>query len=102
MAPCAAFTSFRFGRTDGVSVVARTWMEAFESFGFDVVTVTGDADSDRPVDGLGIPGADHPGEPNPDSDQLAKALSDVDLVVVENLLTIPLNLPASRAVARAL
>ena len=38
MAPRAAFLSFRFGLTDGVSVVARTWMDAFTEFGFDIVT----------------------------------------------------------------
>ena len=97
MAPRAAFVSFRFGPTDGVSVVARTWMAAFEHFGFDVVTVTGDEGSDRTVPGLGIvdPGAETESEP-PDRAQLDKALSDADLVVVENLLTIPLNLPGVR------
>jgi len=103
MAPRAAFVSFRFGPTDGVSVVARTWMAAFEHFGFDVVTVTGDEGSDRTVPGLGIvdPGAETESEP-PDRAQLDKALSDADLVVVENLLTIPLNLPASRVTAQVL
>ena len=33
------------------------------------------------------------------ADEVADALAGVDLVVVENLLTIPLNLPASRVVA---
>jgi hypothetical protein len=33
---------------------------------------------------------------------LHAALADVDLVVVENLLSIPLNLPASRALAEVL
>src|SRR4051794_13419743 len=103
MAPRAAFLSFRFGPTDGVSVVARTWMAAFERFGFDVVTVTGDGGSDRTVPGLGIvdpdAGTDLPG---PDRALLDKALSDSDLVVVENLLPIPLTPPASRVTARLL
>ena len=38
----------------------------------------------------------------PTADELSRALADVDLVVVENLLSIPLNLPAARAVAAAL
>jgi glycosyltransferase involved in cell wall biosynthesis len=103
MAKRAAFLSFRFGLTDGVSVVARTWMDAFEEFGFEVFTVTGDASADRTVLGLGLTST-------PDSavteleltDSLTQALSDADLVVVENLLTIPMNLAASRVAAKVL
>jgi glycosyltransferase involved in cell wall biosynthesis len=38
----------------------------------------------------------------PDTGAIAEALRDADLVVVENLCTIPLNLPAARAVAGVL
>ncbi len=93
----AAVLSFRFGPTDGVSVVSRTWIGILNEIGFDVLTVAGGGDADRTVDGLGI-GAHAP----PDPDDLRVALADADLVVVENLLTIPLNLPASRAVAAEL
>jgi glycosyltransferase involved in cell wall biosynthesis len=100
MAPRAAFVSFRFGMTDGVSVVARTWMDAFEHLGFEVLTVTGEPGSHHVVPGLAIDATD------PDHNELVAgieaALADVDLVVVENLLTIPLNLPASRALAEVL
>ncbi len=41
MSQRVAFVSFRFGATDGVSVVARTWMDALAAMGADVVTVTG-------------------------------------------------------------
>jgi glycosyltransferase involved in cell wall biosynthesis len=95
--PTAAFLSFRFGRTDGVSIVAAHWMEAFRGFGFRVVTVAGEGDVDRTVSGLEIDAA-HP----PDAEDLAAALEDADLVVVENLCTIPLNLPASHAVGKVL
>lgn len=97
MSPRAAFLSFRFGPTDGVSVVARTWMAAFRRFGFEVVTVAGEGLADRCVSGFGLEEG-----PEPDEDGLRLALADADLVVVENLLTIPLNLPASRAAARVL
>lgn len=93
----AAVLSFRFGSTDGVSVVARSWIGILEEIGFDVFTVAGEGDADRIVEGLGI-GANSP----PDPDHLRVALVDADVVVVENLLTIPLNLPASRAVAAEL
>ncbi|HAZ18392.1 MAG TPA: hypothetical protein DCY87_06440 [Acidimicrobiaceae bacterium] len=96
--------SFRFGPTDGVSVVARNWADALSGMGFDVDWVAGDVHpgwaDDRPltlVEGLGI----HAGSP-PDPDDLAAALAGSDLVVVENLCTIPLNPRASTAVAGAL
>jgi hypothetical protein len=95
--PTCAILSFRLGLTDGVSIVADHWGRALTSLGFDVVTVAGDGPVDRLVPGLAI-GADAP----PDPTLLREVLADVDLVVVENLLSIPLNLPASRAVAAAL
>jgi glycosyltransferase involved in cell wall biosynthesis len=101
MAPRAAFLSFRFGTTDGVSAVTRTWRDAFESFGFSTLTVAGEGDADRLVPGFGlVAGPAAPDEP--DVQGLERALSDVDLVVVENLLTIPLNLRASAAAAKVL
>ena len=99
----AAFLSFRFGLTDGVSVVARTWMDAFKEFGLEVVTVTGDASADRTVLGLGLSGTtDSADTETAMTGALTDALADADLVVVENLLTIPMNLAASRAAAQVL
>lgn len=92
-----AIVSFRLGLSDGVSVVAATWARALTDLGFTVVTVAGEGPVDRQVAGLEIE-ADHP----PDPAAVTGALADVDLVVVENLLSIPLNLPASRAVAAEL
>ncbi len=96
MTTCA-FVSFRLGLTDGVSIVAGTWIEAFRSFGFDIVTVAGEGPADRIIAGLAI-GAAAP----PPIGELEDALADADLVVVENLCTIPLNLPAARATAEVL
>jgi glycosyltransferase involved in cell wall biosynthesis len=75
-------------------------MDVLRGVGFDVVTVAGDGDVDRIVPGLSIDPdpADLDGLP----DRLTAALADADLVVVENLLTIPLNLDASRAAATVL
>ncbi len=100
-APTCAFLSFRLGLTDGVSIVADTWIDAFRSFGFAVITVAGDGPVDRLVPGLAL---DAPADQDVDAlaALLDQALRDVDLVVVENLLTIPMNLPASDAVARVL
>ena len=96
MATCA-IVSFRLGGTDGVSVVAASWARALTAMGFDVLTVAGEGPVDRTVAGLAI-GAAAP----PPIGEVEDALADADVVVVENLLTIPMNLPASRVVAGAL
>jgi glycosyltransferase involved in cell wall biosynthesis len=92
MTTCAII-SFRLGLTDGVSIVADTWADALRSFGFDVVTVAGEGPVDRTVSGLAIDAS----EPPPLS-EVEDALADADLVVVENLGTIPLNVAASALV----
>lgn len=75
-------------------------MEIFEDIGFDVLTVAGEGDCDRRVEGLGIT-HEVPSEAALDGG-LREALLDADLTVVENLATIPLNIPASLAVGRVL
>jgi glycosyltransferase involved in cell wall biosynthesis len=92
-----AIVSFRLGCHDGVSVVAATWSVALAELGFDVITVAGEGPVDRLVPGLAI---DAPTPPS--AAELADALAGTDLVVVENLCTIPLNLPAARLVASEL
>ena len=105
--PTCALVSFRLGLTDGVSIVASSWADALASFGFDVVTVAGEGPVDRLVPGLAI-GADDGRRSGADdltarlTQELDAALADADLVVVENLCTIPLNLPAARAAAKVL
>ena len=112
--PVCAFVSFRLGGTDGVSVVAASWMDAVRDLGFDVRTVAGEGPVDRLVPLLAI-GSFADGRAAVEGvqavdaatiDQLAveveSALADADVVVVENLGTIPMNLPASRAVNRVL
>jgi len=82
-----------------VSVEAGKWGHAFRELGCEVVTVAGDGPVDRRVPGLGLDAGDtdgpHPGE-------LAAALADADLVVVENVCSLPLNRAAADAVAAAL
>jgi glycosyltransferase involved in cell wall biosynthesis len=96
MSTCA-IVSFRLGRNDGVSIVAAIWQRALVDLGFTVRTIAGDGPVDRVVAGLEI-GASDP----PEDEAVIEALDDCDLVLVENLLTIPMNLPASRSVARVL
>ncbi|HVF14666.1 MAG TPA: glycosyltransferase [Acidimicrobiales bacterium] len=91
-----AILSFRFGPTDGVSVEARKWAGILERLGYRTYTVAAEG-ADRLVPGLGI--ADD--EP-PEHKDLDAALADADLVVVENLCSLPLNPAAGWAVADCL
>lgn len=92
-----AIVSFRLGLSDGVSIVAHLWQKMLSEIGFEMVTVAGEGPVDRLVPGLGIEQLE-----GPDPDAFAAAVADVDLVVVENLCTIPLNLSAAATVARTL
>ena len=96
MTPSAAFLSFRFGPTDGVSVETRKWARILQRLGFGTYTVAGDG-ADRVVAGLAMDSA----EP-PTTSDLDAALRDATLVVVENLCSLPLNPQAADAVAVAL
>ena len=96
VATCA-IVSFRLGLSDGVSVVAARWGTILERLGYEVVTVAGEGPVDRRIPGLAIGAADPP-----EAGEVEAALADADLVVVENLCSIPLNLPAARTVAELL
>ncbi len=78
-------------------MVAGLWREALEKQGWATVTVAGAGPVDRLLPGLAI-GADKPAG----RIELERVLADCDLVVVENLLSIPLNLAASLALAEVL
>ena len=93
-----ALVSFRLGEADGVSVVAGHWGEAFRRLGLAVRTVAGAGHADWLLPGLemdGVAGPDLPG-------RLAQALDGADLVVVENLCSLPRNPGAAAALARCL
>lgn len=96
MATCA-IVSFRLGLNDGVSVVAARWAAILERLGHRVVTVAGEGPVDRRVEALAIGAPESPG-----TDEVSGAVADADLVIVANLCTIPLNLPAARVLAAAL
>jgi glycosyltransferase involved in cell wall biosynthesis len=95
--PTCAIVSFRLGGTDGVSIVASTWQHALTELGFTVRTVAGEGPVDVLVPALAIDATE---DPRPED--VRDALDTADLVVVENLLSIPMNLRASRAVAAVL
>ena len=95
--PTVTLVSFRLGRHDGVSVVARTWERVLGDLGWTVTTVAGDGPVDHLVEGLALGATEAP-----DPTAVEAAIGGADLVVVENLCTIPLNLPAARVVAATL
>ncbi len=95
--------SFRLGGADGVSVEAAKWAWALGQLGYDVRTVAGEGPVDHLIAGLAAGAALGQPEPPPvDRDHLRAALAGADLVVVENLLSLPLNPGAAAAVAEAL
>jgi mannosylglucosylglycerate synthase len=81
--------SFRLGESDGVSVEAAKWEAAFRERGHRVTTLAGEGDADQLMPSLAI------GASGPVSfDDLSNALEGADLVVVENLVSLPLNVNA--------
>ena len=95
--------SFRLGGADGVSVEADKWAAALGRLGYEVRTVAGAGPVDVTIGGLDA-GAWLTGRPSGRLDRAAlrRALAGADLVVVENLCSLPLNPVARDAVAETL
>ena len=92
-----AIVSFRLGGIDGVSVEAAKWAWAAEQLGHRVTTVAGEGPVDHRLPGLAIDAADPP-----TADDVEAVLAGADVVVVENLCSLPLNPAAASVVAAAL
>ena len=88
--------SFRLGGGDGVAVEAAKWADALGTLGWDVRTIAGSGCVDTLLPGLAM----HAPEP-PSRGEVEDALAGADLVVVENLCSLPLNPRASDVVAAA-
>ncbi len=83
-----AVVSFRLGGSDGVSIEAAKWMAALEALGHHITTVAGAG----PVTHL-LPGLAADASTPPSAQALSDALDGAELVIVENLASLPLNLP---------
>jgi glycosyltransferase involved in cell wall biosynthesis len=92
-----ALVSYRLGGTDGVAVESAKWTRALESLGHSVTTVAGEGDADVIIPGLAIAASDPPS-----LHQLEDAFARADLVIVENLASLPLNEAARNVLYRAL
>lgn len=90
----AAVLSYRLGTADGVSVTAAQWVAALRLLGMRVWTVAGEGRPDVVVPGLERD-AVHP----PSWSALDGALGDADLVVVDNVCSLPVNRAAGEALA---
>ena len=97
MEPTVALLSFRLGVADGVSVAAAQWAATLRGLGCQVRTIAGAGAADHLLPGLAFD-ADRP----PHHVDLAAALRGVDLVVVENVCSLPMNPPVTEAVIGAL
>ncbi|MFZ1062584.1 MAG: glycosyltransferase [Acidimicrobiales bacterium] len=89
--------SFRLGGTDGVAIEAAKWQRAFEDLGHDVTTIAGEGACDVTLPGLAMGAATAPS-----LEETRDALAGADLVVVENLASLPLNVGAREALYHAL
>lgn len=95
--PGVAVLSFRLGTADGVSVAAAQWATALRRLGCRVRTIAGAGVADHLVSGLS-PDAERAPKPG----ELAVTLRGAELVVVENVCSLPMNPLATEAVVRAL
>jgi mannosylglucosylglycerate synthase len=104
MSPTAVQLSYRLGGADGVAVEARKWEWALRELGFSVRRVAGELDDDGRGDDIALPflSIDPPEGTVPAPDELAAAIADADLVVVENLCSLPINPDASGLAATVL
>src|SRR5262245_50907359 len=103
MTPTAALLAYRLGGTDGVSVEAAKWEWALGALGFSTRRIAGEICGPPRRDDAILPGfaIDAP-EGGADAHQLSAALDGADIVVVENLCSLPLNASASFAAPDAL
>lgn len=80
-----------------MSVEAAKWATVLRELGFDVVTVAGAGPVDRTVDGLAMDDTT-----SPSATDVQTALGGVDLVVAENICSLPMNMAATLTVTDVL
>jgi mannosylglucosylglycerate synthase len=88
--------SFRLGGSDGVAIEAAKWADALGLLGFTVRSVAGAGPVDHVLPGLAMQAPEPPTRAEVDA-----ALAGADLVIVENLCSLPLNPGAAAVVAAA-
>ena len=102
MTRAAVLLSYRLGDTDGVSMETDKWERALHTLGFTTRRVAGELTGDTRSDDVVLPWLTSGSSDRPAPSELATALAGVDLVLVENLCSLPLNPDAARAAASVL
>ncbi len=87
-----AVVSFRLGLSDGVSIEAAKWIHALRELGHDVRTIAGEGPVDVTIRELALGATSAPRV-----GQVRDALEGCDVVIVENLASLPLH-PSARNV----
>jgi mannosylglucosylglycerate synthase len=99
----AVLVSYRLGGTDGVSVEAGKWEWALRVLGFTTRRIAGHICDEPRADDVVLPGiAIDAADGAVDTRRLAAALAGADLVVAENICSLPINVPAACAASDAL
>src|SRR5438105_6106557 len=96
----AVTISFRLGGEDGVSVEARKWQWALQELGFENRRIAGAIEDGGQADDVVLPMLSIDGTEPPDEDAISAAIDAADLLVVDNICSLPLNLGAAHTVAR--
>src|ERR1700754_2344004 len=92
-----AIVSNRVGMADGVSVTIAQWAMALRRIGVQVRLVAGEGEPDVRVRGLALDDV-----APPERRALAAALDDCDVVIADNVCSLPMNRAAGEAVAEYL
>ena len=102
--PVAVLLSYRLGGSDGVAVEAAKWEWALRELGLVTRRVAGEFDDAARPDDTCLPflAIDADATTAPEPAAVEAALAGADLVVVENLCSLPLNRAATEAATRAL
>jgi mannosylglucosylglycerate synthase len=100
MARQAVTISFRLGGDDGVSVEAHKWEWALRELGFETRRVAGTIEGAGREGDVVVPTLAIDATTPPDERAVARAIDGADLLVVDNICSLPLNLDAARAVGR--
>lgn len=83
--------------SDGVSIVTDSWRAVLESLGWEVQYIAGEGKTEITIDSLRLDSTQPVNE-----EALSASLDDSDLIIAENILTIPMNLKVSRGVKQVL
>ena len=89
--------SFRLGGTDGVAIESAKWILALRSLGHSVRTVAGEGVAEVIIPSLAIEATI-----TTSIQELEDAFANADLVIVENLASLPLNLDAREVLSHVL